>query len=147
MTVALARQPIHEDLHQSAVRQTLALARRSVLGRLRQPTLFLAQQRQVEPGRCGQAIDDGTAQFHVGLGHAAGQVDRQHQVAPARRRRDGVAELLRPGHGGAQQEPHDPSQRGGPPRHASAAALSHTVMTMDSGGASGVVNSSQLLLR
>ncbi|MEI7992695.1 MAG: ABC transporter permease [Actinomycetota bacterium] len=40
MTVALARQPIHEDLHQSAVRQTLALARRSVLGRIRQPAVL-----------------------------------------------------------------------------------------------------------
>ena len=40
MTLALGQHPIHEDLHQSAVRQTLALGRRSLLGRLRQPAVL-----------------------------------------------------------------------------------------------------------
>ena len=40
MTATMPSRPLHEDLHQSAARQTLALARRSLLGRLRQPAVL-----------------------------------------------------------------------------------------------------------
>lgn len=40
MTAATTHQPLHEQLQQSAVRQTLALARRSILGRFRQPAVL-----------------------------------------------------------------------------------------------------------
>ncbi|MEY4372050.1 MAG: hypothetical protein RL219_819 [Actinomycetota bacterium] len=40
MSTAAATGAIHENLHQSAVRQTMALARRSLLGRLRQPAVL-----------------------------------------------------------------------------------------------------------
>jgi ABC-2 type transport system permease protein len=39
MTAVLPRA-VHEELHQSPVRQTLALARRSLIGRLRQPSVL-----------------------------------------------------------------------------------------------------------
>jgi ABC-2 type transport system permease protein len=40
MTTTVVQRPIHEDLHQSAFRQTLALSKRSLLGRLRQPAVL-----------------------------------------------------------------------------------------------------------
>ena len=40
MSIATAAAPIHESLHQSPVRQTASLARRSIVGRLRQPAVL-----------------------------------------------------------------------------------------------------------
>ncbi len=40
MTTVTGAPPIYEHLHQSAVRQTLALAKRSLLGRIRQPAVL-----------------------------------------------------------------------------------------------------------
>jgi hypothetical protein len=43
----------------------------------------------------GKAIDDASAQAHVGLPHAAGQIDHQHQIAAAARRLHGIVKGLR----------------------------------------------------
>jgi ABC-2 type transport system permease protein len=40
MTATLSGRPVHEELHQSAVRQTWALAKRSLIGRVRQPAVL-----------------------------------------------------------------------------------------------------------